>query len=340
MDEGPLFSAMQQQASLSFDTGAADGMSTDEMRQLLILMGTITVISFVLVVSVVTILIAFIWYTRRRLNNIDCCSCSKGRTHQLVESGRAGLLVEAGHRGHTGPLIQSGQLHEKTIVSPYLNNCMLLQPKSQLRGLTPAPCTGSSAAAVTGGVVGPVMGGGSHPPLGVSLGAPRLVPVRTPAGQQCNSVIVNPLPPSNKIGSNSFGSNGFLPGSKTSNFGPVIYGGRHTKSSIGQHPADDLEMPRSDYSAGEVEEEPIYQEIKLHNEKDDHGPVGNIQPQTTMAEHTGKLTSSSAATNAESAVAATGHNPTTTKKEIEYWQITAKEVVKFRPCTETFINRI
>ena len=27
------------------------------------------------------------------------------------------------------------------------------------------------------------------------------------------------------------------------------------------------------------------------------------------------------------------------KKEIEYWQITAKEVVKFRPCTETFIVR-
>ena len=28
------------------------------------------------------------------------------------------------------------------------------------------------------------------------------------------------------------------------------------------------------------------------------------------------------------------------KKEIEYWQITAKEVVKFRPCTETFIKRV
>ena len=27
------------------------------------------------------------------------------------------------------------------------------------------------------------------------------------------------------------------------------------------------------------------------------------------------------------------------KKEVEYWQITAKEVVKFRPCTETFIHR-
>jgi hypothetical protein len=27
------------------------------------------------------------------------------------------------------------------------------------------------------------------------------------------------------------------------------------------------------------------------------------------------------------------------KKEIEYWQITTKEAVKFRPCTETFIKR-
>ena len=33
------------------------------------------------------------------------------------------------------------------------------------------------------------------------------------------------------------------------------------------------------------------------------------------------------------------HQETSGKKEIEYWQITAKEVVKFRPCTETFIVR-
>ena len=33
-------------------------------------------------------------------------------------------------------------------------------------------------------------------------------------------------------------------------------------------------------------------------------------------------------------------NSTCKKKEIEYWQITEKEVVKFRPCTETFIKRV
>lgn len=33
------------------------------------------------------------------------------------------------------------------------------------------------------------------------------------------------------------------------------------------------------------------------------------------------------------------HQNTKGKKEIEYWQITAKEAVKFRPCTETFIVR-
>ena len=27
------------------------------------------------------------------------------------------------------------------------------------------------------------------------------------------------------------------------------------------------------------------------------------------------------------------------KKEIDYWQISTKEVAQFRPCTETFINR-
>ena len=28
------------------------------------------------------------------------------------------------------------------------------------------------------------------------------------------------------------------------------------------------------------------------------------------------------------------------KNEVEYWQITAKEVVKFRPCKETFVKRV
>ena len=32
-------------------------------------------------------------------------------------------------------------------------------------------------------------------------------------------------------------------------------------------------------------------------------------------------------------------NSSAKKKEIEYWQITAKEVAKFKPCMETFIKR-
>lgn len=59
METGPLFSAMQQH---SYSQRASlESLSTDDMRYLLILMGTITIISFILVVSVVSILIAFIW---------------------------------------------------------------------------------------------------------------------------------------------------------------------------------------------------------------------------------------------------------------------------------------
>ena len=36
-------------------------MSDDQIRQLLIFMGTITVISFVLVIALITVFIAFIW---------------------------------------------------------------------------------------------------------------------------------------------------------------------------------------------------------------------------------------------------------------------------------------
>ena len=57
MAEGALLSALQNRLYANKD----DAMSVDEMKHLLILMGTITVISFVLVVSVVTVLIVFIW---------------------------------------------------------------------------------------------------------------------------------------------------------------------------------------------------------------------------------------------------------------------------------------
>ena len=62
-------SALQDHQIYPMRTEQQVKMSTEDMRHLLILMGTITVISFVLVVSVVTILLAFVWYV---LN----CYCS------------------------------------------------------------------------------------------------------------------------------------------------------------------------------------------------------------------------------------------------------------------------
>ena len=59
---GPLLSALQDHQIYPMRTEQQVKMSTEDMRHLLILMGTITVISFVLVVSVVTILLAFVWY--------------------------------------------------------------------------------------------------------------------------------------------------------------------------------------------------------------------------------------------------------------------------------------
>ena len=69
----------------------------------------------------------------------------------------------------------------------------------------------------------------------------------------------------------------------------------------------DTEVPR------EEAEEPVYAEIKPRGEK--------------VAEEEEVEVDELAETNSGN------------KKEIEYWQITAKEVVKFRPCTETFIQR-
>ena len=53
--------ASLQTSDMSPQLTMLETMSPDDMRRLLVLMGTITVISFVLVVSVISVLIAFIW---------------------------------------------------------------------------------------------------------------------------------------------------------------------------------------------------------------------------------------------------------------------------------------
>ena len=60
MEAGPLSSSLMARRELVAEQQQRV-ISDEQIRQLLIFMGTITVISFVLVVSVVTVLIVFIW---------------------------------------------------------------------------------------------------------------------------------------------------------------------------------------------------------------------------------------------------------------------------------------
>lgn len=59
MATSPLYTALEAQARTSV---AADKVISDEqIKQLLIFMGTITIISFVLVIALITVFVAFIW---------------------------------------------------------------------------------------------------------------------------------------------------------------------------------------------------------------------------------------------------------------------------------------
>lgn len=81
----------------------------------------------------------------------------------------------------------------------------------------------------------------------------------------------------------------------------------HTQTYPGHSLREELEKKPNTEEA----EEPIYQEIKPKPEEKTEVEEAAVQQQQQPGR----------------------------KKEIEYWQITAKEVVKFRPCTETFIKR-
>ena len=59
MEGGPLYGALQ--AHTQRHPEPPQNTSDDQIRQLLIFMGTITIISFILVIALVTVFIAFIW---------------------------------------------------------------------------------------------------------------------------------------------------------------------------------------------------------------------------------------------------------------------------------------
>jgi len=232
-------------------------MSDDQIRQLLIFMGTITVVSFVLVIALITVFIAFIWYSRSRLQGCSCRGKDKelevGGSAHLRHGAQPPLAPPAGSSGrHTVKMfaVEPGQFqlrrsHKNVIVNP-LPGTLLHQPLT------------------TGGRDGATVELGSRTDL--------VEPINQSAGG----------------------------------------GGREL---------DELDEIESGGSQEETEE-PIYAEIKPSQ--------GSIKLEKILKpeQESEKLSGGGG-----------GGGVGGRKKEIEYWQITAKEVVKFRPCTETFIQR-
>ena len=131
-----------------------------------------------------------------------------------------------------------------------------------------------------------------------------------------NNVIVNPLPPLPP------GEDSSLQGaSPTPHAAGYLY--KHEDSTAVHHSKDNIEKGSSSVV------DPIYQEIGAVKEKVNIA-VDTEAPAKESTEETETASSRPPADTTGKA----GQ-----KKEIEYWQITAKEVVKFRPCTETFIHR-
>eukprot|EP00090_Calanus_glacialis_P015214 TRINITY_DN24066_c0_g1_i3.p1 TRINITY_DN24066_c0_g1~~TRINITY_DN24066_c0_g1_i3.p1 ORF type:complete len:237 (-),score=31.85 TRINITY_DN24066_c0_g1_i3:14-724(-) len=79
--EGPLYQALKAQPENAINS--EDIVSNDQIRQLLIFMGSITVISLILVIILLTILVLFIWYLRKLRNHNCRCSKSKSSSKEL-----------------------------------------------------------------------------------------------------------------------------------------------------------------------------------------------------------------------------------------------------------------
>ena len=131
-------------------------------------------------------------------------------------------------------------------------------------------------------------------------------------------VTVNPLPPPTLPAINS-AHRRLVPSIKQSSRASE----RSSDNSISS--ADEINHTSSDEKTGNETAEPIYAEIRAKEIKDDQH-----QPEKSSSVSESKQNKSEQ--NEQ-------HQELSGKKEIEYWQITAKEVVKFRPCTETFIVR-
>jgi len=287
-------------------------MSVEEMKDLLIMMGTITVISFILVVSIVTILAAFVWYSRRRLSGVKC-TCNVKQTaaddqwscmeeaRQHYQQQNIPVIKDVIHAGYVYPVGGSAAGYTNPVMPLYPSSCNSYPPS-----LASYPVSNGAGRLMEPDCWSQEDGGGS-----VTRGSMRsriVVPSPPSLLGGGNNVIVNPLPP--------------LPLQETT------MPGDNTTTIIINHNKDETDGNNRNVVINQVNDDtnvdPIYQEIgaatkqKVVHENDENPP---------------KEESSEEDANTNT-VAKNGQ-----KKEVEYWQITAKEVVKFRPCTETFIRR-
>merc|ERR1712037_352824 len=128
MEAGPLSSSLMARREAVAEQQQV--MSDDQIRQLLIFMGTITVVSFVLVIALITVFIAFIWYSRSRLQGCSCRGKDKelevGGSAHLRHGAQPPLAPPAGSSGrHTVKMfaVEPGQFqlrrsHKNVIVNP------------------------------------------------------------------------------------------------------------------------------------------------------------------------------------------------------------------------------
>ena len=262
------------------------------------------------------IIIFFSRYSRRRLNGAKCTcnekqpaddqwSCME-EARQHYQQQNMPVIKDVIHPGYVYPLGGS---------AGYTNPVMPLYPSSSNSyppSLASYPVSNNGAGSSR--LVEPdcwSQDGGS-----VTRGSMRSrIVVPSPPSMLAggNNVIVNPLPPLPL-------QETMLPGGGDNNTTIII---KHNKDETDGNKRNVVINQVNDDTNTSIDVDPIYQEIgaatkqKIVPENDENPPKEE----------------SSEDANANT-VAKNGQ-----KKEIEYWQITAKEVVKFRPCTETFIRR-
>lgn len=236
-------------------------ISYDQMSYLLTIMITVSIISILILLFSVTVIIGFLWYTRRLLNSK--CGCSNLQSANNNIPYQQQLIAHPGYQNFRGQLTMS----------------------------SPGP--------------------GQHQPRHENIYSQKNI------YRPNKNVTVNPL---SRPHNNQFGSRRNL----VPSINPSLAVERSLDNSIS---STDYDINQKNQTLREPPSDPIYAEIKVKESKD---PDNNVQEQTQQSNSSKTATKQNKTDQ---------HREPNGKKEIEYWQITAKEVVKFRPCTETFILR-